>query len=167
MTDFHESWERLYKTMKISFVTKMPVEATMVFEHLFEEELWLDESEKAALLKNCISAWMFIDDEPAGEIYGVGHADLDEEIPDVDPNDKDYCYLYSLAILPKYQGKGLAKILMAYWMGMVGDKYKVIDAHCTAEKITPVMKVFGAKFFWTHLDWFDSGREATYCKIYL
>jgi len=153
--------------MKITFTNHMPVTETMQFEHIFEPELWLDEDDKSSLLKSCISAWMFIDDELAGEIYGVSHADLDEDIPDVNPGDKDYIYLYSLALLPKFQGKGLSKILMAYWLGQVGDKFKVIDAHCTSAGIIPVMRSFGAKFFGAHQNWFDSGREATYCKICL
>jgi len=153
--------------MKITFFNQIPLEATMIFEHLFEPELRLEGCDKAALLKNSIAAWMFIDDEPAGEIYGVGHADINEEIPDVDPKDTEYIYLYSMGLLPKFQGKRLSKILMAYWLGQVGNKFKTIDAHCTAESIVPVMRTFGAKFFSTHKNWFDSGREAMYCKIYL
>jgi ribosomal protein S18 acetylase RimI-like enzyme len=134
---------------------------------VFEEELRLDVEAKTDLLKNCITAFMFVDGVLAGEIYGAAHPNFDEEIPDVDHDDANFIYLYSAALLPCCEGKGLAKILMAFWLGQVNGKYEAVTAHCTHPAMTHLCQTFGAVFFGTHQNWFDSGREATFCKIYL
>jgi GNAT superfamily N-acetyltransferase len=145
----------------------MPIKDTMDFELVFEPELRMGIEDKIDLLQSCAVAWLFVDGELAGEIYGAGHTDFDEEIPDVDHSDDTAVYLYSAAILPKFEGKGLSKIMMAHWLGLVADQYEVVTAHCTHEAMTAICKGFGAEFFGTHHNWFDSGREATFCKIYL
>jgi GNAT superfamily N-acetyltransferase len=153
--------------MKITFRTDLPIDTTMQFEDIFEPELRLDVTDKTDLLKNCITVWLLVDGKLAGEMYGVRHTEFDEEILDVDHSEGQYIYLYSAAILPEFEGKGLTKILMANWMGRIAGKCEAVTAHCTHPAMTHLCETFGGEFFHTHQNWFDSGREATFCKIYL
>lgn len=153
--------------MVITFKSYLPAYQTMIFENLFEEGLREDEDDKQEMIDRGVSAWMFVDDKLSGEIIGVGHCFNEETLPDVSPEDYDHIYITTMAILPAFQGKGLARLLFAYWMGLVYDSFNVIDCHSTSERMTKLLKTFGARFFKTHKNWFDTDREATYSVIHL
>ncbi len=150
----------------ITFKSKMPIKETMMFEDIFEPELRLGVEDKADLLASCVTVWMFVDGKLAGEIYGVRHTDFDEEIPDVSHAEPGMFYLYSAALLPEFEGRSLAKILMSNWLGRIaGLGVDVVTCHCTHPAMTHLAETFGGKLLNKHENWFDSGREATFCKI--
>jgi hypothetical protein len=152
--------------MKIMFNSHLPVTKTMAFEAVFEPGLRLDLRYKRSIIKNGIAAWMFVDDVLAGETYGIRPRDLGEEIEDVEKRDLDSIYCYSTTILPKFQGRGLAKILKAYWLGMVAPISTVVG-HSTSPGMVKINELFGAKHTVKHANWYGTRREAWFYRIQL
>ena len=147
--------------MKITFTERLAITKTICFEKVYEPELQLNLKEKRELLKLCTSSWMFIDGELAGEVYGLRVRDNKETIEDcADYPDAIYCYSFTL--LPKYQGKGLAKILIAYWLGKVDFPNVEVVSHATALAMLSIFQSFGGRVYATHENWYGKGRLISY-----
>jgi ribosomal protein S18 acetylase RimI-like enzyme len=150
--------------MKIIFRTGLSARLTECFEDQYEESLQLPREDKDEILQKGLSVWMFVDGKIAGESYGICPADLDEEIEDIADKPSDVFYIYSLTLLPEYRGKGLAKILTSYLLGMAHE-YKTITAHATTDAVVAIMKTFGAEVTTKHERWYDTERTAWFCTI--
>jgi GNAT superfamily N-acetyltransferase len=156
--------------MIITFKEYMPTDETMEFEGIFEENLQLDEDEKDKLLNAGVPLWMFVDGELAGETYGVSMRFLreKEEIEDCTGEADSTCYCYSTALLSRFRGKGLGKILKAHWLGMMRGACQVrIVGHATSPEAVHLNKIFGAQFGAIHKDWFGTKRSAIFYWINL
>lgn len=154
--------------MKIEFRRECLVEETLKFDALYEESLRLDLEEKREDLRGAFSTFLFVDGGIAGEIYGKRVKDLEEEIPDLGRVSPEWIYCYSTTILPQYRGKGLGKILKAFWLGKVSSETTYVVGHSTSAEIKAINEFFGAEHFLpSHKDWFDSGREAWFYKLHL
>jgi GNAT superfamily N-acetyltransferase len=146
----------------------MPVAETMCFEDVYENSLRLDRDEKTEIISNGVATWMLVDGMLAGEIYGVTPAHLDEDTPDVPKNDPRSIYCYSTTLLPQFQGRGLSKILVAYWNGLArGAGFEKVIGHATSPGIVAVRAFFGARFGATHCNWYGTTRTARYYECEL
>jgi hypothetical protein len=160
--------------MKLTFTTQEPA-GSLDFESCYEEELQLDPEEKAEILaapEQTLCLWMFVDGELAGETYGASPHDLfaaiEEEIEDCDKNDPLAVYCYSTTILPKFQGMGLAKILKAYWLGLIkGRGYDSVCGHATTPAMLKINLDFGAQVKAVHSNWYETERTAHFYEIKL
>ncbi len=150
--------------MKITFRSDVSLEATMVFEACYEPELAMKLADKAELRDTgWVAIWIFVDGRLAGETYGIRLENLDEEIEDCAAQDPAAIYCYSTTILPEFQGKGLSKIIKAFWLGMVHPA--VVVGHATAPAIRRIVEEFGAEILATHQSWYGTGREAAFYRI--
>jgi GNAT superfamily N-acetyltransferase len=161
--------------MQVSFKNgkDVAVHETMAFEDIWEPELRVDEAEKANQLSMCVSHYMFVDGKIAGEIYSMTMAELRDDEPDMpDIFDAKYdnaakvIYASSMAFLPEFQGKGLAKALKAYHMGYLKALgYDLLIGHATHDGMDTVNDFFGARFLSEHENWYDTGRTARFYEI--
>lgn len=155
--------------MTITFqYTPPPIEETLQFESVYEDELQLGAEDKAQALKNGIYLWMRVDGALAGEIYAMTCGDDEESLPDID---KYPCavYLSSMTVLPRYAGKGLGRVLLSHFIGMMSMKPQWSDLvwHATSESMDKLSDFFGADKGAVHQDWYDSGRTATFRRLAL
>jgi GNAT superfamily N-acetyltransferase len=154
--------------MKLIFVNDINIGLSLCFDRLYEKELQISEEEKQDLLKGAIRAFMFVDGKLAGESYGKQLKDLDEEIPDCSGLDPRSIYCYSTTIMPAMRGKGLAKLLKAYWLGMCRGEARdcQIVGHSTSEQMKHINELFGANHApEPHENWFGSKRKAWFYKM--
>lgn len=161
--------------MKITF-TLEPPDDTSAFEAQFEPTLQIDPEEKKELI--CASdnaVWMYVDGKLAGETYGLtpsayaeGSDDEKDVIEDCDPEDDDSVYCYSTTLLPEFQGKGLGKLLKAYWLGVVkSNGHSKICGHATSPAALKLNELFGAEVKSTREKWYDTDRTAHFYEIKL
>jgi GNAT superfamily N-acetyltransferase len=140
----------------------------MCFDAIYEPELQFTPEEKSAVLEKCVSAWMYVDGELAGEIYGMAIGNLPEDDDFFIPNDFDTIYCYSTTLLPKFQGKGFGKLMVGYWNGMsAGKGFKRIVGHATSEGMVAIREFYGAKFGKVTHNWFGTERIAHFYEILL
>jgi GNAT superfamily N-acetyltransferase len=151
--------------MVTTFYKNIPIEETLIFEDIYEKNLRLSLERKKEILTKGFAAWMMVDGILAGEIYGIRPSDLHEKIEDVDGNERDTIYLYSTTILPQFQGKGLGKILQAYWQGSLPPSIKVIIGHATTDIRMKIHLFFGAKLLKEHRNWYGTKRTAQFYRI--
>jgi len=161
--------------MQVSFKNgnDVAVHDTMVFEEIWEPELRVDEEEKGNQLSMCVSHYMFVGGEIAGEIYSMTMPELRDDEPDMpDIFDTKYddgskvIYASSMALLPAFQGKGLSKTLKAYHMGYLKALgYALLIGHATHDGMDNINEFFGAKFLAEHKNWYDTGRTARFYEI--
>ncbi len=143
----------------------------MVFEDSYEEELQMDRAFKQKIISSSDNAvWLFVDDQLAGETYGLTPRALKgatgEEIPDLDPHDGKSIYCYSTTVIPEFRGKNLANILKGYWIGYVfGKGHDRIIGHATSEAMYHINRKFAAVFGTRHEHWFDTDRVAHFYTI--
>lgn len=159
--------------MKVRFDHNVPIEDTMMFEDIFEENLKYETvEEKGEETGSFIRCYMFVDDKIVGEIYA---ADVDQLFID-DPNFVDIekyvseraAYLHSTAILPEYQHKGYGKILKTYFHGYLkGSGYDILIGHSTAPAINDINDMFGVTWLTEHENWYDTGKIAKFYELYL
>jgi GNAT superfamily N-acetyltransferase len=106
---------------------------------------------------------MLVDGLLAGETYGATPANLDEKTPDVPQNDPLCIYCYSSTVLPQFQGRGLSKLLVAYWNGLArGSGFTKVVGHATDPRIVAVRSFFGVRFGAVHPNWYGTTRTARY-----
>jgi GNAT superfamily N-acetyltransferase len=156
----------------LQFVSSLPIEDTMIFEASYEENLQLEADDKRPILANGIAAWLLVDGKVAGETYGITPRSLaivaDDEIEDCDPEDDASIYCYSTTILPEFRGKGLARLLKAYWLGKVAERgFGRVVGHSTSSEIMHINHVFGARDLASHENWYKTSRTATFYEITL
>ncbi len=156
----------------MKFVNSRPIEDTMIFESCYEAQLRLEPDDKMPILANGIATWLLVDGELAGETYGITPRSLsivaDDEIEDCDPSSDAELYCYSTTIMPKFQGKGLARLLKAYWLGQVAERgFSRVVGHSTSPAIMHINHAFGAKDLASHENWYETSRTATFYEIAL
>lgn len=147
--------------MKLEFRRDLPVEQTMAFEALFHDNLAFDREEKADLLADSsVKLWLLVDGILAGETYGMAVPDIGEELEGCQAYQRDdVFYVYSIAILPEFQGKGLAKILKAYSLGMIfGEGFKAVIDHAHEGASLHLNQLFGARVISEHRNWYETGE---------
>ena len=143
----------------------------MVFERLFHPNLQMTLTEKRELLgvRGAIAVWMFNPASRAliGEAYGVPIAealrDDDEGMADLQPYRRSRAmYVYSTAILRRYQRQGLGRVLKAYHLGRVAQAgYQLILGHARCPDSSALNVSFGAKLLARHPNWYETGE--LYC----
>ncbi len=158
--------------MSLTFLRDVPMHETLVFDDQYEEVLQLTLEAKLDLLRHTLAIWLRYDGELAGEIYGLSPKrmwdECDEAIEDTDASDGDSFYVFSTTILPKFQGRGLATILKAYYQGLVtAGGYKAIIGHATSPAMVRVNEKFGATFGPSHENWYGTERCAYFYRIAL
>jgi GNAT superfamily N-acetyltransferase len=147
--------------MKVDFTQSVPVSETMCFDDVYEESLQLDVDEKTDLLARSVVVWMHVDGALAGECYGAPPGTFDEKIEDVTDYGSRSLYCYSTTILPRFQGLGLSKVLVAYWNGLAAGKgYRKVVGHATSPAMVAVRAFFGAQFGAVHVRWYETNRTA-------
>lgn len=156
--------------MTIKFAPFLPIAETMVFEESFEESLRLDAEDKIPILATGVAAWLFVDGVLAGETYGISPRALmivaDDEIEDCDPSDDSSVYCYSTAILPAFRGRGLAKLLKAYWLGRVSERgFRRVVGHSTSPEMMTINRAFGCHEITEHANWYETDRTAIFYEI--
>ena len=159
--------------MTITFDDNPRGHDTAVFEAAYEPALRLDPAFKVQVLRaSDTTVYMFVDGVMAGETYGASPSALglwaDEELEDTNPFDRASCYCYSTTVLPAFQGKGLGKLLKAFWLGKAaGRGYDRVLGHATSEGIVGLLRGFGAEFSTVHKNWQGSPRTAVFYTISL
>ena len=75
-------------------------------------------------------------------------------------------YFYSLAVVPKYEGLGIAKSL---WLQIIADTknqgYKMIFSHAKEGSSSHLCEVFGGKFITQRRNWFGTGNTHNLYEI--
>lgn len=153
--------------MQIGFRYDVPLEDTMDFEMVHEPNLRLTFEDKEYLLasgKRTVEVWMYVDGELAGECYGIVPQDDDEGIEDIDTVNTDGAiYCYSTTLLPRFQGKGLSKLLVATFNARAAAKgYTQVLGHATSAAMYRVRYDFGAIYSATHHEWYGTNRIASF-----
>jgi GNAT superfamily N-acetyltransferase len=135
---------------------------SMVFDDVYEPELQLEIEEKAELLKDAITIYMFVGGKVAGETFGLPTDKLEEKLPNVIPS-SSIIYCYSTTLLPIYQGQGLGSILKAYWLGMLrAHGYTRVCSHATSPAALKLAQMFGVITGPQYENWCGSKRTAIY-----
>jgi GNAT superfamily N-acetyltransferase len=152
--------------MIVTFRPEHPLEQTMVFEDQYEPELRLSLDEKRDLLHDAIATFMFVDGALAGETYGVSIPDSGEEIEGYDMRDAGIVYCYSTTVLPAFQGRGLSRVLCAYWLGLVKQAgFRLVLGHATSPAMIAVKRFFGARLITSHEGWYGTARVAHFYEL--
>jgi len=153
--------------IRLSFSSRWNIKETMVFEACFHKNLRLSLSEKRELLKASECVWLYDGRTKnlIGETYGtpVSYAlrDVDEATEDIRRFERlPTLYIYSVAILPRFRGRGFSKILTAYFLGQVAKSgYRWVIAHSRVGPSCELYRAFGARFLSIHRDWYRTGEE--------
>lgn len=156
--------------MKITFSDKVPIKRTMCIERLFHPNLAMSYRDKLHVLNQAdLAVWMFIDNVLMGEAYGVSPSRFDEEIEGlaVFKQNKNVTYLYSIAIAERFQGKGLGKILMSYYLGVVTGFDRIVLGHFLEGPSDFLAQTFGGEFVKKFPNWYGTDRTAILRKISL
>ncbi len=148
----------------VTFATDVPLKETMVFEDVYEIQLQMDFASKYDIVSKGIVVWMFVDGALAGECYGLASLvceAAEHDIEDMPPGAADTIYCYSTTLLPPFHGRGLAKILVAYWNGLArGAGFRRVFGHATSPVMVTVRTFFGATFGAVHPNWYGTTRSA-------
>ena len=157
------------------FVHHLPLKDTMVFEEeCFKSPLRASLAEKKALFNSTMSGiWMFKDNDLIGETYMQYSQYMNEDLEGVAELNLPLSYLsigyiYSTAIRPEWQGKGLSKILKAYSLGYwKNEDVEVIIGHAKEGASLGLNKIFGAVIYKKCENWFETGENYYLYKIEL
>ena len=161
--------------MVITFRDDVPIEETMVFEEVYEEELREDLETKQDMRDRGYMMYMFVDGELAGEIYAMTpcYINPDEDaavLADVVGNGLydggKTLYCSSNTILPKFQGLGLGKLFKAYFLGYAkGLAFDKLIGHNTHDKVSGINEFFGGKVLCKTENWYGTGKTAEFYRI--
>ena len=156
--------------MIITFSTDVPIEQTMVFDQeCFHPNLQLKIDEKISFFRHAYKAFLFVDGDIAGETFAVRVPVLGEDIEGCDFLDhntdilqtpQQTAYVYSTAILPAYQGKGLSKLLKAYLLGMLKQAGILhVIGHAREGASLRLCEQFGGAKLMSFDDWYGTGER--------
>jgi GNAT superfamily N-acetyltransferase len=153
--------------MIISFqTTQCPtVEELQAFEMVYPKGLRLTGINKAKLLLKGLHFWIRADRKLVGEMLGFLGAEDEWEVPDILPTD---FYIGKMAVLPKFQGQGLGKLLFARLLGrlMISSCQRVCW-HSSSDQMDRLSDFFNSRIGPVHQDWFGTGRHATFRYLLL
>ena len=164
--------------MKLAFRSSWrPLRETMVFERLFHPKLRMTLPDKRELLgvRGAITVWMINARSGAliGEVYGVPIADalrdVDEGTPDLTPyRGRRAMYVYSTAVLTRYQRHGLGRILKAYHLGRIAQAgYEIVIGHARFPASCALNVSFGARLGARHPNWYGTGELYRFYELRL
>ncbi|MDE2099811.1 MAG: GNAT family N-acetyltransferase [Patescibacteria group bacterium] len=156
--------------MKVEFIHAASVKETMVFEGLYHPRLQFSKNEKRRLLHAAtIKVWLKVDGELAGETYGVNLEDEDDDLPGLAPyryQKARWVYVESLAVLPRFQGRGLARLLKAYFLARTWALTgRGVIGHATTPATMRINLAFGASVRGEFKDWYGTGQMAWLYEI--
>ena len=153
--------------LKLAFSSRWPITDTMKFERSFHSNLRLSLRDKRDLLREALVVWLYEADRGflIGETYGVRvtrrevEVDPDEAASDMRPFiGRKAIYVYSAAILPRFRGQGLSKVLKANFLGRaVGAGFELAIGHAQEGASLAVNEHFGAVRGRKHADWCGTG----------
>ncbi len=155
------------RKLVLTFAREWDLGQTMVFEAVYHENLRLSLEVKRELLARCGCVWLYdaVTQELIGETYGfpLGEnlACIDEPgATDVSPfRDQRAVYVLSTTILPAFQGRGLGKVLKAFFLGIVSQAgFPLVLGHAREGRSVQLNKAFGAAIHTAHPDWSGSGE---------
>lgn len=155
------------RRLVLNFARDWDLEQTMVFESVYHENLRLSLEAKRALLARCGCVWLYEagTQELIGETYGFSvrenFAFLEgPEADDVYPfREEPAVYVLSTTILPAFQGRGLGKVLKAFFLGIVSQAgYSLVLGHAREGRSVELNRAFGATVHRAHPDWGGSGE---------
>jgi GNAT superfamily N-acetyltransferase len=158
------------RKLTLAFAREWNLEQTMVFESVYHENLRLSLEAKRELLTRCACVWLYDAGTQVliGETYGFSvcenFAFLEgPEADDVYPfREQPAVYVLSTTILPAFQGRGLGKLLKAFFLGIVSQAgYSLVLGHARKGRSVELNRAFGATIHHAHPDWGGSGE--TYC----
>ena len=164
------------RRLALAFAREWEPSQTMAFETVYHENLRLSLGVKTELLARCGCVWLYdaVTRELIGETYGlpVGEALVHLEEPgfaDVYPfRDQPAVYVLSTTILPAFQGRGLGRLLKAFFLGVVSQAgFILVLGHARDGQSVRLNTVFGAEIHTAHPDWFGSGETYSFYTLRL
>ena len=138
----------------------------MAFEAVYHPNLRLSLAEKIAELEEAECVWLYdaTTQELIGETYGLPVKDAfdkdDEGFADVRPYwNRKAIYVFSTTILPKFQNRGLGKILKAFFLGVASQAgFPLVLGHARNGWSVGLNETFGAQIGKAHPDWYGTGE---------
>ncbi len=162
-------------TRPLRFAARWDVARTMLFEReCFHPKLRMSLQEKRAVLRGAVAVWMHDGRSLIGETYGTpiltALDDSDDEgYADLLPyRHRRAIYVYSTAIRPRWQGRGLSRILKAYFLGRaVQAGYRVAIGHAKEGRSCALNESFGARLGVRHSNWYGTGQPYRFYEMAL
>ena len=164
------------RKLTLAFAREWNLEQTMVFEPVYHENLRLSLEVKRELLARCGCVWLYDagTQELIGETYGFSVRENLEflegpEADDVYPfRDQRAVYVLSTTILPAFQGRGLGKVLKAFFLGIVSQAgFPLVLGHAREGPSVALNRAFGAAIHTAHPDWGGSGETYYFYTLQL
>lgn len=155
--------------MKIKFDHDYPLEKSLIFESVYDDNLRMDLQQKLGLKEEGAEFITLVDQDtgnPIGETYFIP---LDEfEGEEADPLQADeglgsyfgkgLVYCYSTTVLPEHQRQGFSKLLKSYLYGYLKAKgYKGAIAHAKTGASIAMNTYFGAEVVGEFSNWYQTG----------
>ena len=137
----------------------------MIFDRLYHPNLQQTIPEKRDVLQRAIAVWMYDATRRTliGEAYGTSADDAAEDDGEGHDDIVRYgrrraFYVYSTTVLPRFQGRGLGKILKAHHLGRMRQAgYRYAIGHARDGASLALNLRFGAKLLTRHPDWHGTG----------
>lgn len=151
----------------LAFARNWDLSKTMPFEAVYHENLRLSLKDKKELLGRGECVWLYdaSTQELIGETYGFPVREAfniikGEGFDDVQPYwDQKAIYICSTTILPKFQGRGLGRVLKAFLLGVASQAgFRIVLGHARSGASVQLNEAFGAKISTVHHDWYGSGE---------
>jgi GNAT superfamily N-acetyltransferase len=155
------------RKLVLGFAREWDLRETMVFEPVYHENLRLSLEAKRELLPRCGCVWLYDagTQELIGESYGFSVRENlalleGPEADDVYPfRERFAVYVLSTTILPAFQGRGLGKVLKAFFLGIVSQAgYSLVLGHARQGRSVQLNRSFGATVHREHPNWGGSGE---------
>ena len=149
----------------LRFAARWNIARTMVVEReCFHRNLRMSLGEKRDVLQHALAVWMHDGKTLIGETYGTpiqaALEDSDEEgYADLLPYRKRaVIYVYSTAIRSRWQGRGLSKILKAYFLGRAAQAgHRIAVGHAKEGASCALNTFFGARLGARPPNWYGTG----------
>lgn len=164
------------RKLALAFAREWDLGRSMVFEPVYHENLRLSLEGKRALLARCGCVWLYDAEtqELIGETYGFSVRENlafleGPEADDVYPfREQPAVYVLSTTILPAFQGRGLGKVLKAFFLGIVSQAgYSLVLGHAREGRSVQLNRAFGATIHHAHPDWGGSGETYYFYSLRL
>ncbi len=164
------------RKLVLAFAREWDLGQTMVFEAVYHDNLRLSLEVKRELLARCGCVWLYDagTQELIGETYGFP---LRENLACIDGpgasdvypfRDQRAVYVLSTTILPAFQGRGLGKVLKAFFLGIVSQAgFPLVLGHARAGPSVHLNQAFGAAIHTAHPDWAGSGETYYFYTLQL